>query len=112
MKNWVGKLKDLMYENPNIRVVPLVDSEVVMDDCYNSWFAEVNDVYVDEIMWGGNENIPFDISLNDEINYMKSNPNQIIDALFDTYGHHIENEYESMINQMPWEKVIILKIGV
>lgn len=42
---------ELIKENPDLPIVPMVDSEVVADDCYSWWLAawgraEIKEIYV------------------------------------------------------------------
>ena len=59
-KQRVEKLVNLIAENPELRILPMVDSEVVQDDCH--WWAasfgdcEVENIFIDqERIWVDDE---------------------------------------------------------
>lgn len=67
MNSNVEKLIQLIKENPELPVIPMVETEVVPDDCYSWWLAafgkaEVSDFYVsDEKVYTDREELVCDI---------------------------------------------------
>lgn len=42
----------LMQENPDLPVVPMVDSDIVVDDGYNLWMGSWGDSHIEEYVLG------------------------------------------------------------
>lgn len=105
----VNKLIKLMKENPTLRVVPMVDSEVVSNDGYDCWLGKFGEVEIDEI-WSDDERIYFR-SVDDE---------DLIDLAIEDFGYNpkldnVSDEEltklaEERINNLEWEKVIVIRI--
>lgn len=108
---WLKKLNTLKEEHPDADIKFLVESDIIRDDGMNYWFAQRCSVSLEEVMDGGSK-LAFDIELDDEIDYLKDEVGKelLSEMLFNAYGHHIENEYERMIDSMPWKKTIVVKV--
>lgn len=78
MNSNVEKLIQLIKENPELPVIPMVETEVVPDDCYSWWLAafgkaEVSDFYVsDEKVYTDREELVCDIVENKYLDSEKS----------------------------------------
>ena len=71
MNKNVEKLVQLAKENPDLPIIPLVDSDVVCEDSYNSWIGSFGEPYVGEYAQG-EEHYYFDVD-------------ELIDELADEY---------------------------
>ena len=110
--DWIGKLTELKYNNPNRKVIFSIDSEIVADDCHSNWHAERAIVYLDKIL-DGNVAHEYDISLDEERCYsLDYDEEELIDMFFESYGHSYENEIPKFLEKLPWQDVIIVSVGV
>ena len=98
----IGKLMELVKVNPDLRVVCMVDSDVVQDDFQDYWLSRPTNVNVDSI-------------LNDDLHeriWIRS-----IDDDYDIYESFLGDEdctdehIKEEVDKLPWEKVIIVWIG-
>lgn len=109
----IKNLMRLVAENPTLPIVPMVDSEVVEDDGYNSWMGSWGNACIDYIL------------TRDERIYIKSEDDEeLIDEYLDeNYGNinYTSSEHgfqpgdldivgENWLNSLPWEKVIVVWI--
>lgn len=93
-KELQAKLVRLMSENPGIKILPLVDHEVVQED-YGSWPGRLTQVYVEESAVVGGETL---IKSEQEDLISDAQNQEDLDALKDITG-------------VVWEKVIIVSIS-
>lgn len=102
-------LIQLMKENPTLKVIPMVNNEVVSDDGYCYWAGEFGKAEIDET-WS-----------NDNRIYFKSwDEDYLIDELLEDADFIKETDCldenlqfiiaEQKINNLDWEKVIVVKI--
>jgi len=113
-KENVQFLLDLIEENPEVRIVPLVNSEIAEDDGLASWMGSVGKSEIDYI-WDNGERIFF----------KSQDEEELIEKEMDA----IENEVQSLDENHPlskaigkravarvegyqWEKVIVMWIGL
>ncbi len=100
------RLFKLMKENPELPIVPLVDGEIVGDDCGAYWPGS----------WGRAEVKEYFISKNADKVFFKS------DDVFNVLEEHLSNEeFEALpeseeecrpyYDNLPWIKAIIVYIG-
>lgn len=107
-KNNLKTLIHLMIENPNLRVLPFVDYEVVCDDSFTRWVGSFGKAFIDEV-YCGNEKI-YIRTLNEgdlieqEADYLLDNNDIMEDEAF--------KKAEEIVNNFNWEKVIILYIDL
>ncbi|GAN11525.1 nitrilase/cyanide hydratase and apolipoprotein N-acyltransferase [Mucor ambiguus] len=95
----VEQLLNLIQENPGLRICPMVDSEVVADDCYGWWVASWGEAKVEEI-WNDDERV-----------YIRSEDEDgLIEVLFDNDDDLTEEEAEKIVSSYEWEKVIAVRI--
>lgn len=92
----------LIKENPTLRVLPLVDTECVPSDDYNSWVAQWGTARIEEI-WEDN---------NYERIFQKSYDfDDLVQKVMDEDEYDLnEEEAEKIVNNFTWEKVIVVKI--
>lgn len=109
MKEKLQKFLNLVAENPDLQVVPMVDGEICGDD-YACYMGEWGDAYIDEYImcsgWAFGGAILFK-SLDD------------MEDVFEKYLTH--EEYEKLpedefqrteiYNNLPWKKAIIVNIN-
>lgn len=104
----VEELLHLIKENPSLRIMPMVETEVVASDDFGWWMAEWGKASIEEAY------------LDDERVYIRSLDE---DTLLERVADHlrwIENisdeesfqKAETEINNYKWEKVIAVKIKV
>jgi len=102
----IKTLIQLAKENPDLRIVPMVDSEVVADDDYAYWTGSWGKPEIDELY------------IDDERVYFKSADEEgLIDKFYDEYKGDLEYEEdiaayaEKKVEDLNWEKVIAVNIG-
>lgn len=99
-----AELFRLMMENPELPVLPMVDSEIVADDGYNRWVGAWGSAYIGEYV-DGKEHLCFRDDDDIEI------------AVIEIYGRDAfdEMDYEEMwkaYRSLPWIKAIIVNIDL
>lgn len=107
MKNQKEKLEELfrlVKENPDLPILPMVDSEIVADDGYSRWTASWGSAYVEEYIIG-NEKVWFK---NDKD--AKEVLNDCVGGIdfYEMDEEKINEEYENL----PWIKAIIVNIDL
>lgn len=102
------ELFKLMQENPELPVVPMVDSEIVADDCYNRWLGAWGSSYVGEYIIGG-ERIYF--REDDDIDEVER---AITDGsvTYEEFEAMSDEEAKAVYNSLPWVKAIIVNIDL
>ena len=98
----IKRFVELVRENQDLRVIYMVDSDVVQDDFKDYWLSRPTNVNVDSIL---NDDLHERIwirSIDDDY--------EIYESFFgdeDCTDEHIKEE----VDKLPWEKVIIVWIG-
>ena len=92
----------LIEENPTLRILPLVDTECVPSDDYNSWIAQWGTARIEEIWEDNNYERIFQKSYDFDDLVLK-----VMDE--DEYDLN-EEEARKIVNNFTWEKVIVVKI--
>ncbi|MBO0459536.1 hypothetical protein JZO77_22620 [Enterococcus hulanensis] len=107
-KENVKTLLDLIRDNPDLRVLPMVDEEVVASDEFSSWAASFGNAEID-YTWNDGERIYF----------KSSDEEQLVEKEIDKLSYHgkrwerlVEEEAEMNIKNLAWEKVIAVWIGL
>jgi hypothetical protein len=108
------ELLRLVRDNPDLRIIPMVDTEVVYDDSYSSWagawgYAYIDDLYVDEL----NGSMKLRSMCFDEL--VESTESDIeIEYEIESVPLPCDEEVERMatnrVNQLEWEKIIVVNI--
>jgi len=118
-KTYREELFELIKENPELEIVPMVDCEVVAGDDYSSWLGSWGEAKIDHIHipdWNDEKKI-----LNPERIYFKSEDEEYIkDQCFNYFESGnpswTDDEIEGMSNKhfdgMEWKKVITVSIGL
>lgn len=107
-KEKISELLELIKENPDLRIVPMVDTEVVASDDYGWWIAEWGKASVEEIY------------CDDERIYIRSNDEDtLIENLVwnDEFINGLSEEEaikkaENEVKNYEWEKVVAVKIVI
>lgn len=102
-KEHIEKLIKLTQENPDLRIVPMVNSDVVQDDGHAYWTGKFEEPEIDEVYY------------TEERIYIKSDEDlldEYMDKLDDNKmsNEALEKLATQKINDLPWEKVIIINI--
>ena len=104
----------LVKENPNLPIIPMVDSEVVADDGYSSWLGSFGDCRIDSyvsLKYYGEER--FFTRYEDEYILKEYFEEQIADELgADDIYECIEKLAREKIEKLPWVKAIIVDIDL
>lgn len=104
----VSELLKLIKENPNLEIIPMVDSEIVCDDCHSWWrgswgTAEIDEYYVsDERIYL--KSFDFDEVVEDEYDGLTDEECAGLD------DKQIEKLAEQKANNLPWVKAIVVNI--
>ena len=105
------ELTKLMSQNPELEVVAMVDYEVVSGDDYSSWSGALESVRLDKTLDGNVVSADTTlIKLNEERIYFYSDDFEDIAELFGDEGVPDE-KIDKMVDSMPWQDVIVLKVG-
>ena len=107
-KEKVSELLELIKKNPNLRIIPMVDTDVVADDSFSWWIAEWGKASVEEIY-------PIDERL-----YIRSkDEDELVEQLVwnEEFINGLSEEQaikkaENVVSNYKWEKVIAVKIVV
>lgn len=99
----IRKLLKLAKENPELKIIPMVDSEVIESDDYNCWAGEWSCAEIDECY------------CDDERIYFKSTDyeelvDEYIDNLTEDSNEVVEEHAKKIVDKLPWEKVIAVHI--
>lgn len=106
----ITRLLELIKENPELEIVPMVDCECVHHDGYAYWLGE----------WGTAEIDEYYSSDTDERIYFKSDDfeelvEKIIGRLSEEYGNFMDEELELLaedeVNGLKWTKAIVVHIN-
>ena len=94
----------LMKENPDLPVVPMVDSEIVADDCCSYWMGS----------WGRCEVTEY-VSGNERVFFKDDDEDAVLDG-FEEYRFKWEDWPDEKItetfNSLPWVKCIVVYINL
>lgn len=103
MNSKVKELLKLMQENPDLPVVPLVDSDVVADGDHSNWLAGWGNACVGHYLSGEDR---YYIKEDDD-------PQDILEEVmgYDAYCALPEDEgLDALCDALPWKKVIFVYI--
>ncbi|WPA89755.1 hypothetical protein [Moorella sp. ACPs] len=98
----IKHLLELIQANPELRIVPLVDTECVPSDDFNSWVADWGKADI-EYIWS---------NINRERIYIKSEDfDELVEEILDEAESEIsEEEARKLVDNYDWEKVIVVRI--
>lgn len=96
----VKVLFKLIKENPELKIVPMVDSDVVVDDGYSSWMGSFGKAEIDYI-WITDERIYF--KSIDEEELIENEIDKIADDEPNPMKQPIEQLAEERVKNYEWE---------
>lgn len=98
----IGKFIELVKDNPDLRVIYMVHSDVVQDDFCGYWIGRNTNINVDSILNDDLHELIWIRSVDDDYD--------IYESFFgdeDCTDEHVKEE----VDKLPWGKVIIVWIG-
>ena len=97
---------DLVQQNPDLPVIPLVDTDVVYSDEYNSWIGSITSSEIKEFtMYESSHSNGASMVFRDE-------KKRIAEDLMDRYPDISEQDAMERADNMEWNEAIILNIGL
>ena len=106
-KQYREELFKLMQENPDLPVIPMVDSEIVADDGYNRWLGAWGSGYIGEYLIGeGSVHFREDDDPYEVAKVVEEN----LDS--EAWGVMSDEEYLKAYTSLPWVKAIIVNIDL
>lgn len=99
------KFLKLVQENPTLRIIPLVEFEVVGGDDFYRWMGSIGDSRIDEFFLPGDSDRYF----------LKSRDTYALEDYYDCdcLDHNLDSlSIEERVAQTPWEKVIVVNIDL
>ena len=109
MNSKVENFLKLVQENPDLRIVPMVNEEIVADDSNTWWIGEWGHSEINEI-YRGREYIHFkDDDQEDTLIDMVGCPYATTKDGRDIYELSDE-DWDALFNSIEWEKVIVVYI--
>lgn len=105
-KENVTILLNLIKENPELRILPMVDCDVIASDEYTSWVGSFGKAEVD-LIWNDGERIY--INSHDEEELIQNELDDIDRTIDDSIAEALAEE---IVKNYNWEKVIVVWIGL
>ena len=103
----IKNLLQLIQENPELEIIPMVDSEIVADDGYSYWCGNWGTANLDEY-WASDERIYF------KENDLEDLVQEFIDNNYEDYPNLSDEELEKVatekVNSYGWKKAIVIYI--
>lgn len=113
-KKNVQTLLDLIKDNPELKIVPMVDSDIVADDGYSSWLGSFGKAEIDYILNNGEriyfKSIDEEELIEDQIENIESEAQILHDS--HPLWRPIEERAAERVKGYGWEKVIAVWIGL
>lgn len=107
----LNMLLKLMKDNPTLRVLPMVDTDVVPSDDFAMWAGEFGTSEIDYI-WDEDERIYFKSTDYDELIDEEMEIIGCNEELKDLTEEQIEHMADKKVENLEWEKVIVVKITI
>ena len=114
------KLLALAAQHPKLPIEALVDSEVVANDDFNTWWGDVFDVSIEEL-WRcpseGGKTWTKDEALWDVFDFADTESKYLGDRyddyemVLDMDDRDAEKVIKEWIDEIPWKKCIVLHVG-
>lgn len=113
------KLLALAAQHPELPIEALVDSEVVADDDFTTWWGDVFDVSIEELWGYPNEGKTWtkDEALGDVFDFAAhcseylGDRHDDFEQIWDMDDRDAEKVIKEWINEIPWKKCIVLHVG-
>ncbi len=97
---------ELVQQNPDLPVIPLVDSDVVLGDYYSSWIGSLCSSEIREY-------IMYKCSYSDGPSmFFRNDKERIVMDILDKNPEISDHEAEEKADNMDWQEAIILSIGL
>lgn len=112
------ELLKLAEENPELPIIAEVNSDVVADDGYMSWFGEVTEAHVEYIWTGRTYSEMFRTwTLNDALmesdTFIEENAPEVLKQKLENLNDaDFDKEASKWIKSLPWKKCIIVYVDV
>ncbi|WP_195985345.1 hypothetical protein [Clostridium sp. D33t1_170424_F3] len=108
MEKNTAELLKLVQENPELPIVPMVDSEIVADDGYNRWLGSWGSSYIGFYLVG-EEKVHF--REDDDFEEIE---NALTDGAinYEEFEAMTDAEAEAAYASLPWIKAIIVNIDL
>jgi len=106
MKENLQKLIELIQQNPDLRVVPMVDYEICAGDEYGYWQGSFGECVVTEI-YNDDEEIHFEEDFDDLVDTYIDN-NFHVEPILDE--EELLKQAKEAVKNYAWEKVIVVYI--
>ena len=105
----INNLLKLVQENPDLEIMPMVDSEIVFSDDYCYWAGSWGEARVDEY-WEDDERIYF--KSEDEDDLIENEMENIFELYNESVtSKELEEIAREKINNYNWKKVIVVRIN-
>ena len=114
------KLLALAAQHPELPIEALVDSEVVANDDFNTWWGDVFAVSIEELWRNPNEDgktWTIDEALGDVFDFAEYNSEYLGDRhddyemVLDMDDRDAEKVIKEWIDEIPWKKCIVLHVS-
>lgn len=102
----VQTLIKLIKENPELRIVPIVDSKIVASDGFSTWLGSFGEAEIDYV-WDSGERVYF--NSHDEEELIQDELDDIDPEIDDSIA---EAAAVQRVSNFAWEKVIVVWIGL
>jgi hypothetical protein len=103
----IKSLLQLIQENPELEIIPMVDSDIIEDDYYSYWSGSWGKAKLDEY-WTSDERIYF------KENDFEDLVQEFIDNNYEDYSNISDEELEKIaeekVNGYGWKKAILIYI--
>lgn len=114
------KLLALAAQHPELPIEALVESEVVADDDFNTWWGNVFDVSIEELWgypnedgktWTKDEALGDVFDFADYCSEYLGDRHDDFEQIWDMDDKEAERVFKEWINEIPWKKCIVLHVG-
>ena len=109
-KENIAGLLELVKENPGLRIVPMVDSEVIGEERHCWWAGAWGKAELDEIFNDDSQEMFYLRSWGFEDVVQNELDNLTDEEIVGLTDEEIEELAEKKANALPWEKVIAIRI--
>lgn len=105
MNGNIKRFLELIKLHPELPVIPMVDTNVVAGDDYAAWKGSFGRSEVKEFTW-------YEMYHDTEQMVLKEDQDEIVEYLVDSDFGVTEEMAQKIVNDLDWEKAIILDIGL
>ena len=114
------KLLALAAQHPELPIEALVDSEVVANDDFNTWWGDVFDVSIEELwrypneegkIWTKDDALWDVFDFADYCSEYFADRHDDFEQMWDMGDKEAERVFKEWINEIPWKKCIVLYVS-